>query len=334
MHKVFYSWQANTEEKNNRYLIRDALDKAIKTLALDLELDEATRGQPGSPMIFEAICVKIAACAMFVPDVTLVGRSHDGRKLLPNPNVLVEYGYALAKVGEVQIVPVMNLAFGQIEELPFDLRHRVIRLAYHLAPETTPEERNKERDHLAGRLAAELRLVFENALFGGLSRDAVRIVQFLSERSEHGVGGRGEHKVAELASVLGLDAAEVNTLLSHLAARGYVERSQVLGTDAPPAIPTDKLFWDFDRLLRRTDPKVDAKTVAQAMVTRPGQGVNCAALMQELGWEVRRMNPPLRLLAKTHLVLASGVRSFPLAVASIRKNERTEAFLSGLIDPS
>jgi hypothetical protein len=192
MHKVFYSWQSNTEEKSNRYLIRDALEKAIRSLNLDLELDEATRGQPGSPMIFEAICQKITTCAMFVPDVTFVGRSADGRKPIPNPNVLVEYDFALAKIGENRIVPVMNAAHGPIEELPFDLRHRPIRLTYRLAPDATSEERKRERDELAGRLASELRLVFESgALYGGLSPDAVRIVRYMAEHSEHGVAKRG-----------------------------------------------------------------------------------------------------------------------------------------------
>src|SRR5436309_14112118 len=97
VHKVFYSWQAHTHQDVNLILIRTSLEEAIRRLDLGLEFDEAER-ESGSKMIFETIREKIESCAIFVPDLTFIGQSHDGRKLLPNPNVLVEYGYALAKL--------------------------------------------------------------------------------------------------------------------------------------------------------------------------------------------------------------------------------------------
>ena len=52
---IFYSWQSDTEQSVNRYLIRDALKAAAKRLSIPGEVDEATRGVAGSPPIFETI---------------------------------------------------------------------------------------------------------------------------------------------------------------------------------------------------------------------------------------------------------------------------------------
>lgn len=51
MHKVFFSWQSDTEPKAGLLLVREALGQAIQRLNLDLELDEATRNQPGSQIL-------------------------------------------------------------------------------------------------------------------------------------------------------------------------------------------------------------------------------------------------------------------------------------------
>jgi hypothetical protein len=43
---------------------------------------------------------------------------------MPNPNVLIELGYALKALGHASIIMVMNTAFGPLENLPFDLRQK------------------------------------------------------------------------------------------------------------------------------------------------------------------------------------------------------------------
>lgn len=43
---------------------------------------------------------------------------------MPSPNVLVELGYAIARLGWDRIILVMNIEFGPAERLPFDLRSR------------------------------------------------------------------------------------------------------------------------------------------------------------------------------------------------------------------
>ncbi len=56
-------------------------------------------------------------------------------KAMPNPNVLLELGYAAAKLGWDRLVLVMNTNYGHPEELPFDLRNRRFPLTFKIAPD-------------------------------------------------------------------------------------------------------------------------------------------------------------------------------------------------------
>jgi hypothetical protein len=93
---VFYSWQSDLPNNTNRGFIEDALEKAIKQLnkqltvqeaerSEELKLDKDTQGVPGSPPIVQAIFDKISSAAVFVPDVTFVGKTYEGRPVL-NPH--------------------------------------------------------------------------------------------------------------------------------------------------------------------------------------------------------------------------------------------------------
>lgn len=124
---VFYSWQS-TSPKTNRSLIGEALEKAVKALKKDGEvtvepvIDRDTAGVPGSPDIAATIFAKIEKASMFVADVSLV--IHGEGRSSPNPNVLVELGYAAHALGWDRILLVANTVFGELTELPFDLRPR------------------------------------------------------------------------------------------------------------------------------------------------------------------------------------------------------------------
>lgn len=106
---VFYAWQSNRPDTRN--LIGDALERAVKTvtrngdIAHAARMDSDTRGLPGSPDIANTILAKIQTSDVFVGDVSL--REGDER-VGPNPNVLVELGYAAAELGWDRVVMVMN----------------------------------------------------------------------------------------------------------------------------------------------------------------------------------------------------------------------------------
>jgi hypothetical protein len=157
--KVFWSWQNDVSPNRHRHFLKECLEEAVAQAGDELNLDPAgrpeldhdTKGQPGMAEIAATIFRKIAGSAAFVADVTPIGRSQNG-KALPNPNVLVELGWALGKLGPERIVCIFNSAEGwKIEDLPFDIRHR--RTMHYCLPEGA-EKKNK--DAVKKKLVKEL----------------------------------------------------------------------------------------------------------------------------------------------------------------------------------
>ena len=156
---IFYSWQSDRPNRTNRSFIEDALAQAIRRLdradnevyapPRDLTLDRDTKGVPGSPPIADTIFHKIEDCAVFVPDLTFCGLT-DSERPIPNANVLIEHGWALAKLGRERIVAVMNDAYGEPTEtsLPFHLRHTRWPHRFTLGPDADTAERRRVRQEL------------------------------------------------------------------------------------------------------------------------------------------------------------------------------------------
>lgn len=166
---VFYSWQSDLDARVTRQLIRDSLTDAITQLANELALEDAirldqdTQGVPGMPDIANTILAKIEKCSVFVPDLSLVGATNEGSKT-PNPNVLIELGYAMRAKADTQIVSVMNEAFGDAASLPFDLAHRRWPIRYSLPPGADRSILRTTRDQLASKLLVALRAVIQSGL--------------------------------------------------------------------------------------------------------------------------------------------------------------------------
>src|SRR6266550_5322699 len=114
---AFYAWQSDTPSKINREFISVALNEAAQRITNDslfdveLSVDSDTQGVPGTPPITDTILKKIETSEIFIPDVTFVARTGDG-KHIPNPNVMAEFGYALRAKTHSAIIAVMNTAFG------------------------------------------------------------------------------------------------------------------------------------------------------------------------------------------------------------------------------
>jgi hypothetical protein len=174
---VFYSWQSDLPNNRNRGLIRKALDKAIRAINYDLDVEEAirvdqdTQGVPGSPAITDTILRKIEQFSVFVPDVSFVCGTDDSRKC-PNPNVMIEYGYALKVCGDERIISVFNTAFGDWEKLPFDMKHKRRPILYCASDDLSVDERRGVRDKLAKELETALRTTQESGLFESLGEPA------------------------------------------------------------------------------------------------------------------------------------------------------------------
>jgi hypothetical protein len=161
MKTVFFAWQSDLPNRTNRTFLEDCLRLAIANVNTSraphdrLVLDKDTQGVAGLPVIAEAIFEKISGCSVFVPDLSFVTPGAAERHM-PNPNVLIELGYALSEIGDKRVVALFNSAFGDTEDLPFDLRNRRFPLSYCVSDTDSAEERKFQQEKLVKRLALAL----------------------------------------------------------------------------------------------------------------------------------------------------------------------------------
>lgn len=156
---IFYSWQSDTDGKYNRSFIKESLERAIKLLNQELEIEEPirldhdTKDVQGTPDIVTTILNKIDQSDIFIGDITFIAKTIDNKKSISNPNVMVELGYALKALSDNRIINVMNTAFGKPEgNLPFDLAHKRWPIQYELS-----SNNYKEKSSIRKSLVASLK---------------------------------------------------------------------------------------------------------------------------------------------------------------------------------
>lgn len=131
--KIFYSWQSDLPNSNNRNLIQGSIDKTVKKFSniIKIDADRDTKSKLGSPDITKTIFEKIDESDLFIADITMINKSkykclRNKKRATPNPNVLIELGYAAKSLGWERIICVYNTDYSPLESLPFDLRqHRI-----------------------------------------------------------------------------------------------------------------------------------------------------------------------------------------------------------------
>lgn len=111
----------------------------------------------GSPPIVDTILQKVRECAVFVADLTFVGKPCQ----FPNPNVLIEYGYALRCHSHDRLVGIINTAYGKpdAESLPFDLRHLRWPITYHLGDDSAGSSKEEQLEKLVAVLVDAVGLI-------------------------------------------------------------------------------------------------------------------------------------------------------------------------------
>jgi len=195
---VFYSWQSDLPYDVGREPIQLALIAAIGLVADDAtlivrpELDFDTEGLPGSPSVVSAILRKIDESTVFVGDVTPTFKrfTEGAERISPNPNVLLELGYALKRLGRERILLVLNSAYGSPEQLPFDLRGDRI-IPFRLG----------ESSVLVERLRSAIHLVISKS---GPPPDLLPPVEIrFDRRSDFGDGRRHEYRLSAMLKNVG-----------------------------------------------------------------------------------------------------------------------------------
>lgn len=171
-HHIFYSWQSDTDNRIGRGFIQWALDRAIRAVNADADVDPADRelqadrdtvDVPGMPPLADTIFDKIDRAVAFLSDLTHVATRANGERS-PNPNVLLEHGWALKSRGWRSLIGVMNTAMGHPDEhpLPFDLRHFKRPILFHCPPDASDEDRQAARLGLQKNLEGALRAILDD----------------------------------------------------------------------------------------------------------------------------------------------------------------------------
>ncbi len=220
--KIFWSWQSDYSPKTCRHFIREALVDAITQVADEIGVDDAdrpeidhdTKGERGMADIAATILNKIADAAVFVADLTPIAQSPDG-KWLPNPNVMIELGWAMHRPGWERVIGILNMASGaKVEDLPFDIRQR--RVVTFVLSETADKQT---------RAAVQSKLVKE-------LKEALRIN--LEERTEDLAATSIITGVAAKSDNYSIWASAGDTL-THNDAFGGAKRDKVVIPDVPRA---------------------------------------------------------------------------------------------------
>lgn len=129
--RIFYSWQSDLSSQFTKGFFREAIQQAVtdkETVSPEITIivDEATSNTAGSPEIPDTILDKLNRCDIFIGDLSIINNNQNEFRKTPNPNVLFETGYARAILGWSRIIMLFNSAYGDINDLPFDLNKRRI----------------------------------------------------------------------------------------------------------------------------------------------------------------------------------------------------------------
>jgi hypothetical protein len=163
---VFYAWQSDRPGNVNRHLIREAAEAACRRITDDttndwqVRLDSDTKGEAGMCDIPNTILKKIKNCDIFLGDLTLVSDA-EGKpaKLIPNPNVVFELGFAARHLGFGALIGVINEAFGNVEGQVFDIKRRAS-LTYN----TEAAKTNTDRANIERKLGEDLEAVIRTTI--------------------------------------------------------------------------------------------------------------------------------------------------------------------------
>lgn len=195
---IFYSWQSKYR-KNCDNIITKALDKAIKELNVEnpdisYTLERGGGDVQGAEHIDNNIDEIIKNRAdLAIADFTHTGSQpqideHTGEwkkeRLMPNPNVLVEYGKLVATLNPRRVFNVYNSAYGDLRtnlEMPFDLRQEPFPLSFCCNNETSQEDREEVKQ----RLKKNLKSMIKQGTEEFLKNQKVRFTPLVPLRNEY-----------------------------------------------------------------------------------------------------------------------------------------------------
>lgn len=226
--KVFYSWQSNLPNSSNRGFIEECIKSAIKVtsnnenIGLELNLERDTKGLLGTPDIVNSLFEKIDSSKLFIADISIINSNSTERKT-PNPNVLLELGYAAKSLGWSRVLCFYNVDYGSIDDLPFDIRFRRI-ITYSLKNRTKGEVRRE----LAQIISTTIEELFYNRLLDDEINDFFKVkidtqlITLLKSLSNIMYGYKCKENLFErLKGILNLNVSDIQKLLENKEFLGF-----------------------------------------------------------------------------------------------------------------
>jgi hypothetical protein len=196
---IFFSWQSDLPE--TRSVISWALERAAKNLRREgsvevaIRVDQDTAGVAGWPEIASTILNKIERCGVFVADITPINEQGSNSRVTPNPNVMLELGYALATgMRRLRIICVLNAAYlpnKDLKELPFDVRGSrplVFELQDPADRDVTKGEEDAVRTAVRTDLALRIERAVQDAFAAVAGERAKRMLGVTPHLATDGVG--------------------------------------------------------------------------------------------------------------------------------------------------
>jgi len=252
MKTIFYSWQSDINYARSKIgkalgIISERLNNKLE-LADRPEIDSDTKGTYGSEEITTTIFEKIDKCKVFVADVTPIATS--GEKLIPNPNVMTELGYAMKAKPKFTRLYIF-LTEGKIDKdkMPFDIRGKSL---HGFKKSSTPTE-----------IADKLSPILEEMLKGPDTEEAK--LTFLRDAGGGWANWGGSGQGSGFRYKISID--------NYLGPLDYIDDIYVRATDEW-GDPWRTTHFKFDGLESKERMRIDAsemKDVWAFMTNVPGQ---------------------------------------------------------------
>ena len=200
--RIFYSWQSDLPSKTNKTFLEKSILSAVESINSEQKalsvLDRDTKNEIGSPNIVDTVLYKINHCKFFICDISFINSN------IPNPNVLIELGYAIKTLGWQKIICLFNTSTGKIEDLPFDINHNRVtpynpsvknekeRIAKIIKENIDSLFRNGQlynpiEDHIKGKIDYEVLRIIRNMICILKFEENVSYSKFLNEISEKSI---------------------------------------------------------------------------------------------------------------------------------------------------
>lgn len=132
---IFYSWQSDTPQSDSiiRSSFRQLIDNYELREGIHFDVVYSTHGVSTDNTIDNRLFEQIESCDLFLADLTPSAnyrkQETNGQTVLkevPNPNILIELGYAFAAMGPGYVSMVAMQGTWTMANMPFDINHRDI----------------------------------------------------------------------------------------------------------------------------------------------------------------------------------------------------------------